>query len=89
MGISLLLIRVNFLITIFLYFRFYSITRPGDTVNVIGEFDKDGKCIVDRNNNLFILHPDILVSGSRVIVTDSFCLSVFAHICVLLQFFVI
>ncbi|KAF5207658.1 DNA replication ATP-dependent helicase/nuclease DNA2 [Thalictrum thalictroides] len=45
---------------------FYSIIGPGDTINVIGEFDDQGKCIVDHENNLFIVHPDILLSGTRV-----------------------
>lgn len=50
-----------------IYFRFYSVIAPGDTVNVIGEFDDQVKCDVDRDNNLLIVHPDILVSGTRVI----------------------
>uniref|UniRef100_A0A2N9F1V3 DNA replication ATP-dependent helicase/nuclease n=1 Tax=Fagus sylvatica TaxID=28930 RepID=A0A2N9F1V3_FAGSY len=45
---------------------FYSVVAPGDTVNVIGEFDDQGKCDVDRDNNFIIVHPDILVSGTRV-----------------------
>ncbi|XP_058104199.1 DNA replication ATP-dependent helicase/nuclease JHS1 isoform X2 [Magnolia sinica] len=45
---------------------FYSLIGPGDTLNVIGEFDDQGKCIVDRDDNLVIIHPDILVSGTRV-----------------------
>lgn len=50
-----------------LYFRFYSLIGPGDTVNVIGEFDGHGRCTIDRNYNLIIVHPHILVSGTRVI----------------------
>lgn len=46
--------------------RFDSIIAPGDTVNVIGEFDDQGRCHVDRDNNFVILHPDTLVSGTRV-----------------------
>lgn len=49
--------------------RFYSIVAPGDTVNVIGEFDDQGKCDVDRDNNFIIVHPDVLVSGTRVRIT--------------------
>ncbi|OWM91537.1 hypothetical protein CDL15_Pgr024861 [Punica granatum] len=45
---------------------FYSIISPGDTVNVIGRFDDHGKCNVNRGNNLLIVHPDLLVSGTRV-----------------------
>ncbi|XVE99925.1 hypothetical protein REPUB_Repub03eG0242300 [Reevesia pubescens] len=44
----------------------YSVIAPGDTVNVIGEFDDEGKCNVDSENNFLIIHPDILVSGTRV-----------------------
>ncbi|KAL1172799.1 hypothetical protein V6Z11_A05G373200 [Gossypium hirsutum] len=44
----------------------YSVIAPGDTVNVIGEFDEEGKCNVDHENNFLIVHPDILVSGTRV-----------------------
>lgn len=46
--------------------RFYSVIAPGDTVNVIGQFDDKGKCDVDHDKNLLIVHPDILVSGTRV-----------------------
>ena len=45
--------------------RFFSVVRPGDTVNVIGDF-VDGKCRIDQHNNLLIVHPDILISGSKV-----------------------
>ncbi|XP_017697653.3 DNA replication ATP-dependent helicase/nuclease JHS1 isoform X2 [Phoenix dactylifera] len=45
---------------------FYSPIGPGDTINVIGEFDDQGKCVVNHNKNLVIVHPDILVSGTRV-----------------------
>lgn len=50
------------------FIRFYSVIAPGDTVNVVGEFDEQGKCDVDHDNNLVIVHPDILVSGTRVMV---------------------
>ncbi|XP_057807552.1 DNA replication ATP-dependent helicase/nuclease JHS1 isoform X2 [Salvia miltiorrhiza] len=45
---------------------YFSVVAPGDTVNVIGEFDSKGKCDVNREKNFFIVHPDILVSGTRV-----------------------
>ncbi|RXH93242.1 hypothetical protein DVH24_013818 [Malus domestica] len=51
----------------------YSVIAPGDTVNVIGEFDNQGQCHVDRHNNFIIVHPDVLVSGTRV--TASFICS--------------
>nr|XP_043625334.1 DNA replication ATP-dependent helicase/nuclease JHS1 [Erigeron canadensis] len=44
---------------------FYSVIAPGDTVHVIGEFN-EGKCDVNRDKNFLIVHPDILVSGTRV-----------------------
>ncbi|XP_047955543.1 DNA replication ATP-dependent helicase/nuclease JHS1 [Salvia hispanica] len=43
-----------------------SVVAPGDTVHVVGEFDSEGKCDVNREKNFFIVHPDILVSGTRV-----------------------
>ncbi|XP_039122512.1 DNA replication ATP-dependent helicase/nuclease JHS1 isoform X1 [Dioscorea cayenensis subsp. rotundata] len=45
---------------------FYSLVGPGDTIIAIGEFDEQGKCVVDHDNNLIIIHPDILLSGTRV-----------------------
>lgn len=51
----------------FYFSRFYSIIAPGDTVNVIGEFDEQGKCDVNRDNSFLIVHPDTLVSGTRVL----------------------
>ncbi|KAL1204656.1 DNA replication ATP-dependent helicase/nuclease JHS1 [Cardamine amara subsp. amara] len=45
---------------------FYSTVSPGDSINVIGEFDGDGKCDVDHQNNFLIVHPDTVVAGTRV-----------------------
>ncbi|GAA0147626.1 RNA helicase [Lithospermum erythrorhizon] len=45
---------------------FYSIVSPGDTVHVLGEFDDEGECDINHNKNFLIVHPDILVSGTRV-----------------------
>ncbi|XP_057995142.1 DNA replication ATP-dependent helicase/nuclease JHS1-like isoform X2 [Hevea brasiliensis] len=50
---------------------FHSVIAPGDTVNVIGEFDDQGKCKVDHDHNLLIVHPDILLSGTRVAASFS------------------
>ncbi|XP_048233494.1 DNA replication ATP-dependent helicase/nuclease JHS1 isoform X3 [Ricinus communis] len=50
---------------------YYSVIAPGDTVNVIGEFDDQGRCDVDHDNNLLIVHPHILVSGTRVAASFS------------------
>ncbi|KAJ7535699.1 hypothetical protein O6H91_12G043000 [Diphasiastrum complanatum] len=44
----------------------YTVVRPGDNVNVIGEFDMDGIAIVDHDNNFLIVNPDTLISGSRI-----------------------
>ncbi|KAK6119270.1 hypothetical protein DH2020_046996 [Rehmannia glutinosa] len=43
---------------------YFSVVAPGDTVRVIGEFDAQGKCDVNRERNFLIVHPDILVSGT-------------------------
>ncbi|CAH8383900.1 unnamed protein product [Eruca vesicaria subsp. sativa] len=45
---------------------FYSTVSPGDTINVIGDFDGEGKCDVDHQNNFLIVHPDTLVAGTKV-----------------------
>ncbi|GAB2252241.1 hypothetical protein Droror1_Dr00005088, partial [Drosera rotundifolia] len=45
---------------------FYSVVEPGDTVHVLGEFDGSGKCDVSHEQNLLILQPNIMVSGTRV-----------------------
>ncbi|KAI3764734.1 hypothetical protein L2E82_14747 [Cichorium intybus] len=45
---------------------FYSVISPGDTVHVIGEFNEEGKCDVNHDKGFLIVHPDILVSGTRV-----------------------
>uniref|UniRef100_A0A453CXH3 DNA helicase n=1 Tax=Aegilops tauschii subsp. strangulata TaxID=200361 RepID=A0A453CXH3_AEGTS len=45
---------------------FHSTVVPGDTVSVIGEFSDQGKCTVDHDSNLVIVHPELLISGTRV-----------------------
>ncbi|KAG8082955.1 hypothetical protein GUJ93_ZPchr0014g47069 [Zizania palustris] len=45
---------------------FHSLIGLGDTVSVIGEFTDQGICIVDHANNLVIVHPELLISGTRV-----------------------
>ncbi|KAK4229464.1 hypothetical protein QBC38DRAFT_412457 [Podospora fimiseda] len=39
-------------------------------VHVIGQFEPSGRCIIDNNHNILILHPDQLVSAT--VVADSF-----------------
>lgn len=39
-------------------------------VHVIGLFEADGRCIIDDDRNILILHPDHLVSAT--VVADSF-----------------
>lgn len=39
-------------------------------VHVIGDFDSNGRCIIDNNQNILILHPDQLISAT--VVADSF-----------------
>lgn len=50
------------------FFRLHSLVAPGDTVRVIGKFDHQGKCVVDSTHNFVIINPDILISGTRVIL---------------------
>ncbi|XP_025658786.1 DNA replication ATP-dependent helicase/nuclease JHS1 [Arachis hypogaea] len=45
---------------------FFSVIAPGDTVNIIGQFDEGGSCDIGHENNFLIVHPDILLSGTRV-----------------------
>uniref|UniRef100_J3M0U5 DNA replication ATP-dependent helicase/nuclease n=1 Tax=Oryza brachyantha TaxID=4533 RepID=J3M0U5_ORYBR len=45
---------------------FHSLIGPGDTVSVIGEFTDQGICVVDRDKNLVVVHPELLISGTRV-----------------------
>ncbi|KAK3035488.1 hypothetical protein RJ639_034458 [Escallonia herrerae] len=52
---------------------FYSTIAPGDTVNVIGEFDRQGRCDVSHESNFLIVHPDTLVSGTRVAAATFSC----------------
>jgi len=42
----------------------------GGYINVIGEFDSTGRCIIDNSKNMLILHPDTLISA--VVVATSF-----------------
>jgi len=39
-------------------------------VHVIGTFDNRGRCVIDDDNNILILHPDHLISST--VVGDSF-----------------
>ncbi|KAH9622076.1 hypothetical protein KSS87_007326, partial [Heliosperma pusillum] len=44
----------------------YSVIEPGDTIRVIGEFDGQGNCDVNHEKNLLIVHPNLLLSGTRI-----------------------
>ncbi|RFU35334.1 hypothetical protein B7463_g965, partial [Scytalidium lignicola] len=55
------------------YLRGIWIDSPVTTkayVHIIGNFDSQGKCIIDDNHNLLILHPDHLISSTQL--ADSF-----------------
>ncbi|KAK4099418.1 DNA replication factor Dna2 [Parathielavia hyrcaniae] len=39
-------------------------------VHIIGDFEPSGRCIIDNNHNILILHPDQLISST--VVADSF-----------------
>ncbi|MED6209254.1 hypothetical protein PIB30_053003 [Stylosanthes scabra] len=45
---------------------FSSVIAPGDTVNIIGQFNEGRSCDINHDNNILIVHPDILLSGTRV-----------------------
>lgn len=63
----------------YLLSRCYSVVAPGDTIHVIGEFDSEGKCEIDREKNFLIVHPDILVSGTRVCLCNYFSVVCFDY----------
>ncbi|KAL2755936.1 hypothetical protein ACRALDRAFT_2136431 [Sodiomyces alcalophilus JCM 7366] len=44
--------------------------HAGSFVHVIGAFSADGRCIIDDDHNILILHPDQLISAT--VVADSF-----------------
>ncbi|KAJ4293893.1 DNA replication endonuclease-helicase Dna2 [Collariella sp. IMI 366227] len=39
-------------------------------VHIIGDFEPSGRCVIDNNHNILILHPDQLISST--VVADSF-----------------
>ncbi|KAK3901632.1 hypothetical protein C8A05DRAFT_34693 [Staphylotrichum tortipilum] len=43
---------------------------PKAYVHIIGNFEGSGRCVIDNNHNILILHPDQLVSST--VVADSF-----------------
>ncbi|KAG7286606.1 hypothetical protein NEMBOFW57_008917 [Staphylotrichum longicolle] len=43
---------------------------PKAYVHIIGNFNASGRCVIDNNHNILILHPDQLVSST--VVADSF-----------------
>ncbi|KAK5661983.1 hypothetical protein OQA88_10094 [Cercophora sp. LCS_1] len=63
--------RTNEMKTIHLRGDWYETdAHPKAFVHVIGDFDRSGKCIVDNNQNMLILHPDQLISAT--VLADSF-----------------
>ena len=45
----------------------------GDVVNVLGSFDSDNTCMVTDSQNLIVVNPDLLISGTSV-VSGVFCM---------------
>ncbi|KAK8065978.1 DNA replication ATP-dependent helicase Dna2 [Apiospora hydei] len=43
---------------------------PESFIHIIGNFEASGRCIIDINQNILILHPDQLISAT--VVADSF-----------------
>lgn len=44
--------------------------HPKSYIHIIGDFEPNGRCIIDNNRNIVILHPDQLISAT--VVADSF-----------------
>lgn len=44
--------------------------HPKSHVHIIGSFGSNGRCVIDNNQNILILHPDQLISAT--VVADSF-----------------
>lgn len=44
--------------------------HPKSYVHIIGDFEPNGRCIIDNTKNILILHPDQLISAT--VVADSF-----------------
>ncbi|KAK2182354.1 hypothetical protein NP493_357g00002 [Ridgeia piscesae] len=45
----------------------------GDVVNVLGKFDQDDICKVTNTQNMIVVNPDLLISGT-VVVSGVFCM---------------
>lgn len=44
--------------------------HPKAFVHIIGDFEPSGRCVIDNNKNILVLHPDQLISAT--VVADSF-----------------
>lgn len=44
--------------------------HPKSYIHIIGDFEPSGRCIIDNDKNIVILHPDQLISAT--VVADSF-----------------
>ncbi|GAB1315955.1 DNA replication endonuclease-helicase Dna2 [Madurella fahalii] len=63
--------RTNAIKTVHLRNDWYDTqASPKAYVHIIGNFEPSGRCIIDNNHNMLILHPDQLVSAT--VVADSF-----------------
>lgn len=45
---------------------YQTLVSVGDHVRIVGDFDENGVCIVDNDNNLVITLPDVLISATQV-----------------------
>ncbi len=43
--------------------------KEGDTVHIIGEFDESEHCDINNDQNMIIVNPDLLISGTTVVST--------------------
>lgn len=44
--------------------------HPESYIHIVGDFEPSGRCVIDNNQNIVILHPDQLISAT--VVADSF-----------------
>jgi len=57
----------------FLFRRIDTHVVTGDVVNVLGKFDQDDICKVTNTQNMIVVNPDLLISGT-VVVSGVFCM---------------
>ena len=54
-------------------YRFHTHIDVGDIVNVLGSFNLNNVCTITDTQNLIVVNPDLLISGTAV-VSGVFCM---------------